>query len=418
MMIDKDFIREVFDTIIKQRWRSVMTAFGIFWGILILTLLIGTGMGLRNGLLTSYNSLPPNCVICMTSPALLPYEGFDAGRKWHITLSDLEKLKICLGSQIKVITMINLINDGEPIEIRYGDKSIDAPLAGEEPYSMIGFSQTVVQGRFINDIDIKQNRPVCVIGKDVAEKLFAEESPLGKQILVDGKIFKVVGVANIVSNKIKFGFKISEGIVIPLSLMQKSYNQGENVHLSNIILQDDVDADRAIASIDPVIRKIHHLHPDDTSALLLINMKKQVNQIKSVFGGIDFLIWIVGLGTLIAGLVGISNIMLISVKERTKEIGIRSAMGAKPQSIVGQIMCESMLLTTLSGLVGLCLGVALLAFLNNALDGGNDSFAHPYMPFWTGVTSLVVLIIGGLLAGYIPARRALNIELIQALANE
>lgn len=417
-MIDKDFIREVFDTIIKQRWRSVMTAFGVFWGILILTLLIGAGMGLRNGLLTSFNSLPPNCVICVTSPTLLPYEGFDAGRKWHVTLSDFDKLRTGLGSQIKAVTMINMVNDGSPIEVRYADKTMDAPLAGEEPYSMTGFSQTVVQGRFINDIDIEHYRPVCVIGKEVAEKLFVEDSPLGKQILVDGKIFKVVGVADVVSSKLDFGFKISEGIVIPLSLMQKSYNQGENVHLSNIILHDDVDADQAITLIDPIIRKMHHLHPDDTSALHLFNMKKQVNQVKSVFGGIDFLIWVVGLGTLIAGLVGISNIMLISVKERTKEIGVRSAMGAKPHNIVGQIMCESMLLTTLSGLVGLCLGVALLALLNNALGEGNESFAHPYMPFWTGVLSLVVLILGGLLAGYMPARRALNIELVQALANE
>lgn len=417
-MIDKDFIREVFDTIIKQRWRSVMTAFGVFWGILILTLLVGAGMGLRNGLLTSFNSLPPNCVICVTSPTLLPYEGLDAGREWHVTLSDFDRLRASLGSQIKTVTIINLANDGSPIEVRYGDKTMDAPLAGEEPYSMTGFSQTVVQGRFINDIDIEHYRPVCVIGKEVAEKLFAEDSPLGKQILVDGKIFKVVGVADVVSSKLDFGFKISEGIVIPLSLMQKNYNQGENVHLSNIILQDDVDADQAIASIDPIIRKMHHLHPDDTSALHLFNMKKQVNQVKSVFGGIDFLIWVVGLGTLIAGLVGISNIMLISVKERTKEIGIRSAMGAKPHNIVGQIMCESMLLTTLSGLVGLCLGVALLALLNNTLGDGNDSFAHPYMPFWTGVISLAVLILGGLMAGYMPARRALNIELVQALANE
>lgn len=417
-MIDKDFIREVFDTIIKQRWRSVMTAFGVFWGILILTLLIGAGMGLRNGLLTSFNSLPPNCVICVTSPTLLPYEGLDAGREWHVTLSDFDKLRASLGNQIKAVTMINMVNDGSPIEVRYADKTMDAPLAGEEPYSMTGFSQTVVQGRFINDIDIEHYRPVCVIGKEVAEKLFVEESPLGKQILVDGKIFKVVGVADVVSSKLDFGFKISEGIVIPLSLMQKSYNQGENVHLSNIILQGDVDTDQAIASIDPIIRKIHHLHPDDTSALLLLNMKEQVNQIKSVFGGIDFLIWVVGLGTLIAGLVGISNIMLISVKERTKEIGIRSAMGAKPHNIVGQIMCESMLLTTLSGLTGLCLGVALLAFLNNALGDGNDSFAHPYMPFWTGVMSLTVLVLGGLLAGYMPARRALNIELVKALADE
>ena len=200
--------------------------------------------------------------------------------------------------------------------------------------------------------------------------------------------------------------------------MQKSYNQGDAVHICNIVLNDGTDADKTIADIDPLIREWHSLHPEDNSALLLFSLKKEVNQVDAIFGGINFLIWIVGLGTLIAGLIGISNIMKITVKERTKEIGIRTAMGAQPQSIVGQIMCESMILSAVSGLVGLCLGVGALALLNHLLGEGSESFTNPYMPFWTGIISLLILIAGGLLAGLIPARRALRIELVKALSDE
>lgn len=417
-MIDRDFINEVWDTIVKQRWRSLMTAFGVFWGILILVLLIGAGTGLQNGLYATYKAMPSNSVLAISSPTLLSYAGFDAGRSWNLTVPDMEKLQTAFSSDIKDIAMLNTACDGSPVPVKYGGLTSDYVLVGQQPGACSAFPQKLLKGRFINETDMRENRSVCVIGNMVSDQLFGNKSPLGEKIQVDGKEYVVVGVAKKNSDKIDLGFNLSECIVIPLSLMQKSYNQGDAVHICNIVLNDGTDADKTIADIDPLIREWHSLHPEDNSALLLFSLKKEVNQVDAIFGGINFLIWIVGLGTLIAGLIGISNIMMITVKERTKEIGIRTAMGAQPQSIVGQIMCESMILSAVSGLVGLCLGVGSLALLNHLLGEGSESFTNPYMPFWTGIISLLILIAGGLLAGLIPARRALRIELVKALSDE
>lgn len=417
-MIDRDFFNEVWETIVRQRWRSVMTAFGVFWGILILTLLIGAGKGLQNGLYATYKAMPSNSVISMSNPTLLSYAGFDAGRTWNFTVSDMEKLKKAFSSDIQNIALLNIANDGTPVSVKYGDIVSDFILIGQQPDACSSFPQKMLKGRFINDADIKEKRNVCVIGNLVADRLFGNESPLGKEIQVDGKLYAIVGVAKKNSDKIDLGFNISEGIAIPLSLMQDSYNQGDAVHICNIVLNKGVDASKAVAAIDPLIREWHSLHPDDSSALILFSLKKEVEQVDAIFGGVNFLIWIVGLGTLIAGLIGISNIMMITVKERTREIGIRTAMGAQPQSIVGQIICESVVLSAASGLAGLCLGVGVLAMLNRLLGEGSESFSHPYMPFWTGVISLLIMIAGGLLAGLLPARRALKIELVKALSEE
>lgn len=417
-MIDRDFITEVWDTIVKQRWRSLMTAFGVFWGILILTILIGAGKGLQNGLYATYKAMPSNSVIAMTSPTLLSYAGFEAGRPWNLTVSDMEKLNIAFSSDIKDISMLNLANDGVPVPVKCGDLVTNYVMIGQQPGACGAFPQKMLEGRFINERDMEESRSVCVIGNNVAEQLFGAGSPLGKGIQVDGKEYIVVGVVKRSSDKIDLGFNLSESVVIPLSLMQKSYNQGDAVHICNIVLYDNVDANTVTAGMDAILRERHSLHPDDNSALMLVCFKQAIKQVDTIFGGINFLIWVVGLGTLIAGLIGISNIMMITVKERTKEIGIRTAMGAQPQSIVGQIMCESMVLSAVSGLAGLCLGVGALALLNRLLGEGSDSFTHPYIPFWIGIISLLILIAGGLLAGLIPARRALKIELVKALSDE
>lgn len=417
-MIDRDFFSEVWQTIIKQRWRSVMTAFGVFWGILILAVLIGAGKGLQNGLYASYQTIPPKSIVLITSPTMLSYSGLETGRTWNVTVSDIERLRKSFSSEIKEVAVLNIANDRVPVSARYGNSVSDFVLAGEQPQSLAGLPQKIIKGRFINELDMIQCRNVCVIGESVADKLFGTESPLGKELVVDEKTYTVVGVGKRSSNKINIGFDLSEGIVIPLNLMQLSYNHGETIHLCNFILYDEADAGKLIASMDPLIRKWHSIHPDDSSALRLINWEEQSKQISAIFGGINFLVWIVGIGTLLAGLIGISNIMLISVKERTKEIGIRTSMGAQPQSIVGQIMCESMVLTALSGIVGLCFGVGILALLNTLMGEGGESFTHPHIPFWTGISALLILISGGLIAGFIPARRALKIELVKALSDE
>lgn len=417
-MIDRDFITEVCDTIVKQRWRSVMTAFGIFWGILILVVLMGLGQGMQASLYTMYLSLPSNSVIAGSAPTTLPYEGFEVGRQWNMTTADIERLHQTYQSDIRDIALLNLANDGEPVAIKYGEKVIYSPLSGQQPQTLSGFAQKLVDGRFINKIDLIQRRNVCVIGKTMADNLFGEQSPLQQTVEIDNEVFVVVGIAKLFNSNMDIGFNMTEGIAIPFTLMQSIYNQGDAVHICNFILNEDANPDKFAASIDSSIRQWHHLHPDDTNSLEVVSMKKQLQQYKNIFDGIDFLIWTVGIGTLVAGLIGVSNIMIISVKERTKEIGVRSVMGAQPLSIVLQIMCESILLTASSGLVGLCLGVGVLATIDTAIGNGTEFLTHPYMPFWSGIVSLIILVIGGIIAGFIPAKRALNIELVNALSEK
>lgn len=395
-----------------------MTAFGIFWGILILVVLMGIGTGMQSSLYEMYLSLPSNSVISGSSPTMLQYEGFEVGREWNMTTADIKRLHQTHKSDIRDIALLNIANTGEPVAVKHGDMVIYAPLSGQQPQTLTGFAQKLLDGRFINDMDIIQRRNVCVIGQSVADNLFGEQSPLQQRVEIDGGTYTVVGIAKLFNSNMDIGFNMTEGIAIPFTLMQSIYNQGDAVHICNFILDASASPERFIASADPLIRRWHHLHPDDTNTLQLVSMKKQLQQYKNIFDGIDFLIWIVGIGTLIAGLIGVSNIMIISVKERTREIAIRTVMGAKPHSIVLQIMCESLLLTVSSGLVGLSLGVGVLCAADAAMGSGTESFSHPHMPFWSGIISLIILVVGGLIAGYVPAKRALNIELVKALSEE
>ncbi len=266
---------------------------------------------------------------------------------------------------------------------------------------------------------MRYQRNVCVLGIQVAESLFGKpEDALGKDIIADGKLYTVVGVCRSTSDKLQIGVDLSACVLLPLTLMQKTYAQGDDISMACIILTDDSDADKAMNTIIPIIKQLHDINPNDNEALTVSNVKVVIGRINNLFSGIELLIWIVGLGTLLAGLIGISNIMMITVKERTQEIGIRRALGAEPSAILKQIMCESLLLTTASGFAGLCAGLWVLSAVRAMIGEGSGSFSNPYMPFGTAIAALAVLMLGGLFAGWIPARRALAIKAIEALGEE
>ncbi len=418
-MIDRDFIREVFETIIKQKWRSLLTAFGVFWGIFILVILVGAGMGMKNGIISAFTNIPSNTLICMTGNTVLPYKGFDSGRSWKMTNSDISKLRHVLGKDLRDVAIMNFTNDQAPLPVSYADHSGSYNIAGVNPSYIKAIPHKVMAGRYINALDMEYQRNVCVIGTQIAEALFGTlDDALGKDITVDGKLYTVVGVCRSTSDKIQIGVDLSACVLLPLTLMQKTYAQGDDISVACIILTDNSDADKAKDVIVPVIKKMHDINPNDNEALTVSNVKVVIGRVNNLFSGIELLIWIVGLGTLLAGLIGISNIMMITVKERTQEIGIRRALGAEPSAILKQIMCESLLLTTASGFAGLCAGLWTLNGLRAMIGEGTGSFSNPYMPFGTAIAALLVLMLGGLFAGWIPARRALSIKAIEALGEE
>ncbi len=418
-MIDKDFIREVLETIIKQKWRSLLTAFGVFWGIFILVLLVGAGMGMKNGVISAFTNIPSNTLICMTGNTVLPYKGFDTGRSWNMTNADISKVRQVLGRQVSDVAIMNFTREQTPLPVSYAGRSASYNVAGVNPSYLKAIPHKVLAGRYIDDLDIECLRNVCVIGIQVAETLFGRaEDALGKDMNADGRLYTVVGVCKSTSDKIQMGIDLSACVLMPLSLMQKTYAQGDGISIACIILRDNADADKAKSAIIPIIKESHGINPSDNEALTVSNVKVVIGRINNLFSGIELLIWIVGLGTLLAGLIGISNIMMITVKERTQEIGIRRALGAEPSAILKQIMCESLLLTTASGFFGLCAGLWTLSGLRAIIGEGTGSFSNPYMPFGTAIAALLVLMLGGLFAGWLPARRALAIKAIEALGEE
>jgi putative ABC transport system permease protein len=280
--------------------------------------------------------------------------------------------------------------------------------------------QRMLFGRFINDIDILQARKVCVIGTVVYEELFPTRgNPLGKYIRINGIYYQVVGVSSGVSN-ISIGGRSEELVAIPFTTMQQINNQGDIVHMLAATTQPQQSVKEMEEKMKKTLKTNNSIAPGDMQAIWGFNLETQFNIFKYLFIGIAIVIWFVGSGTLIAGIIGVSNIMLVTVKERTKEIGIRRALGAKPRAIMRQIILESLVLTSIAGFSGLCFGVLCLhlADVYWLQKADNVFLSEPVISFGTAVASTIILLICGLFAGSIPASRALRIKAIDAIREE
>lgn len=419
-MFDSDFWNEVFETIRRQRWRSLMTAFGVFWGMLMLVLLVGAGMGLSNGIIGSYTSIPANSLFITAKETTKPYMGLESGRLWQIKNQDANELAKAFPNTLTAVAQFcfNPIAGGS--NIRWNGNTVTYDMAGVNDKAIKAVPHKVTEGRYINSIDVDEQRTVCVIGEDIRDALFGETSPIGQEIIVDGKVFRVVGVCRSTNQRLTIGVNLSASVLVPISIAQSLFGKGDVTDLMIAMLTDECDAYKEEPLIVNEIKSMHHISPEDKEAVDVFNLQEMIGQVSALFYGVNILIWIVGLGTLFAGIIGISNIMIVTVKERTQEIGVRRALGADPDHIILQIMMESLTLTTIAGLVGLAIGLAILQLLREAIaqGGPNGNFDNPYMPFVTAIVCLIVLILGGLFAGWMPARRAMKIKAIEALREE
>ncbi|MFY9117455.1 MAG: ABC transporter permease, partial [Dysgonamonadaceae bacterium] len=276
----------------------------------------------------------------------------------------------------------------------------------------------MIYGRYVNDIDIAERRKVCVIGERIYEVLFQPgEDPVGKQIRVNGIYFQVIGVARSTSG-VSIGGQTAETVVLPFSTMQQAFNQGNIIHFVAATANHGTPVKIVQDQITDILKQQHQISPDDKEAVGGMNIEEQFNMFNYLGIGIASLIWIVGLGTLFAGAIGVSNIMLVTVRERTREIGIRRALGATPRAIIGQIMSESIVLTVVAGILGIVVGVGILAATGIVLSQGDQFFKDPQISFGMAVGSLMILIVIGTLAGMIPAQRAMMIKPIEAIREE
>ncbi len=404
-------------TVSTRSRQRLMTAFGVFWGILILTLLLGSGMGLDNGIVSKLNTLPPNEMWIKPQETTMPYQGFGRGRKWQLNTKDEKLIRNRFGSN--VVSYSAICYAGYQNVVR-GERGFLYQVTGVMPQFVNELPQRVTEGRFINDLDMSEHRKVCVIGEHVADAFFANrEEALGSTLEVNGMLMTVVGVTHCTNPNVHVGIDLAESVLMPLPTQQAAYGRGDDIDLCSVIMDDAFPMEQQKEQIIALVKENHSVHPDDQLAITAQTVSEVAEKYYNVTTGTHILIWIVGLGTLIAGLIGITNIMLVTVKERTQEIGIRRAIGAKPIHIIRDIMQECLVLTLCAGLTGLCVAIWSLHVLEGMLPQGDDVvFSHPTIPFWTAITALLILVVGGLLAGWMPVRRALAIQPVEALREE
>ncbi len=416
-MFDLDVWQEIFSTIKKNKLRSFLTGFAVAWGIFMLMVLLGSGNGLSNGVASNFQNRAKNTMFIWTNKTTMPYAGLKSGRRFNYKTEDYNDLKALKG--------VNLITGRFYLGARtfsagkeYADYSI---MSCHPDYEKIE-GYIVTKGRFINTIDIKQKRKSLMIGLDMEKVLFANQDPIGKVVNVGGIPFTVVGVYD--RDNRRSGSR--EGI-IPLTTAQALFNGNNRIHGFSLTAHEMSKAENL--ALEQQIRSIlasnHRVHPEDQSAIGIYNTLKDYARTMGMFAAINMFIWLIGIGTLIAGVVGVSNIMLISVKERTKEFGIRKAIGASPRSIIGLVLLEAVLITSVAGYIGMVLGVFLMEGVNaimiNSMGGGGSNmtiFLNPTVDLKVAVSAMLLLVFAGSFAGYIPAKHASKVKPIEALHDE
>jgi len=418
-MFDRDKYKEIWQTITRNKLRSFLTGFGVAWGIFMFVIMMGIGTGFFNGIQQNIDGISQNSVFVFPGTTTMEYKGFNAGRTWELSISDIEMLKKNI-PQIQYISgTVYSYFGGKAMR---GERSEDYGFRGVDDNFSKMEKATVLQGREFNRLDVLEKRKVCLIGKYVYEQLFEkDEDPIGKQLCVNGLYYNVVGVVLGSDNMNLAGRKLNETVLIPINTMQQVNGMGQDIHSLSIVVYDDVNVTKIEQDIKDLLKSVHNIAPQDDAAINMFNLQQMFLIFRYLFLGIQILIWIVGMGTLLAGIVGISNIMLVSVRERTNEIGIRRALGAKPNVIMKQIMGESITLTFIAGYAGFFLAVLILAIIDKVSqsnESGESMFADPQISFPMAIAALTVLIVFGLLAGIIPARNALKIKAIDAIRDE
>lgn len=422
-MFDIDRWNEIFSALKKNKMRSLLTAFGVFWGIFMLIVMAGAGKGLENGIMSGIGQVASNSFFMWTEKTSEPYKGFRRGRFWNYNNEDVEyiRTKVSEADVVSPRLFGHWLSGNNTVRGKYtGSYSVK----GDYPEWIKIDPAEIPKGRWLNDVDILQKRKVCVVGEKVVEEMFEKgEEPVGKYLRVSGVYYQVIGVIHPISN-FNMNGRTETSIFLPFTTMQVAYNYGNDVHILGVTAKKGYSASVVEAKVMAAMKERHSVSPTDVQAIGHFNLEKQFKQFSGLFLGIQILTWIVGIGTLLAGVVGVSNIMLVIIKERTQEIGVMRAIGASPRKIISQIIQESVFLTTFAGYFGLFFGILVLEGANKVLDmiakgGGEEIFIkNPEINVWVAVACLVVLIISGAIAGYIPARKAVEIKPIDALRAE
>ena len=410
-MLDLDSWQEIFETLRRNKLRTFLTAFSVAWGIFMLVVLLGSGVGLSNGVNYQFRDDAINSLWIYPGETTLAYAGLQPGRRVQLDDDDYADARDRTEGAEHVSARFYLPG---PVTVVHGRETAAYDVRSVHPDHLHLEKTRVVRGRFLDDLDLSERRKVAVVGKAVQDGLFHGQDPLGSQIQVNGVAFKVVGVFEDAGGQSEM-----EKIYLPITTAQRTFNGGRRIHQLMLTVGDASleESQRMAQQVQRRIAARHHFSPDDERAVRVVNNVVQFERFHAVTSGIRAFTWLVGIGTILAGIVGVSNIMLITVRERTREIGIRKALGATPGSIVAQVLQESVLVTAIAGFAGLVLGVLVLDVASR-LIGQTDFFRNPQVDISTALEATLVLVVAGTLAGLFPARRAAAIRPVEALREE
>ncbi|MFC2709950.1 ABC transporter permease [Hoylesella oralis] len=412
--IDLDTYKEILDTLTRNKSRSFLTGFGVFWGVFMLVALMGGGNGMKELLSKNFEGFATNSAIIYVEPTTKAYQGYRKGRQWNMVYKDVERLKAQV-PELDVVSPVLSIWNGSAV---FGDKKASCSVKGLLPDYVKVETPKLFYGRYLNETDVQQRRKVCVIGKKIYKTLFpGGGDPCGKLIRIDSIYYNIVGV-DYNSGNMNVNGRAEESVVMPITLMQQAYNMGDRVFLICVTGKPGVTMSSIAQRMREVIARAHTVDPTDEKSITVFNSEVMFGMVDSLFSGVNFLIWLVGIGTLLAGAIGVSNIMMVTVRERTTEIGIRRAIGATPRNILSQIITESIILTGVAGMSGILFSVVILQFLEVANTTDGILSAHFQVSFWAAVGAVVMLSILGVLAGLAPALRAMSIKPVDAMRDE
>jgi putative ABC transport system permease protein len=416
-MIDIDKWTEIYNTVKKHKLRTALTAFGVFWGIFMLVVLLGAGKGLENGITSEFN-IAKNAVFIWTQRTSVPYMGLNAGRFIQMTNDDVAAIKASI-PEVGVVAPSNQLRGD--FTVNYKDRSSAFTVNGETPELLFVKPLEVATGRFVNNKDMLERRKVAVVGPRVLEVLFPdEEDPIGKYISIKGSYFQIVGTFKPLG-KGEDIVEDSKVIYIPNTTLQQTYNQVNKVGFMALIPKPGVPAAVIEEKVKTLLMQRHQVAPDDLKAFGSANVEEEFQDVQGLFAGIAGFSWLVSIGTILAGIIGVGNIMLIVVKERTKEIGVRKALGATPMSIISLIIQESIVITGLAGYIGLLAGtgiIALIEYFMQKYEVQAGFFGTPEVNPAIAFTATVLLVFTGALAGLIPATKAARVNPVVALRDE
>lgn len=411
-----DGLQEILFTLRQNKLRTALTAFGVFWGILMLILLLGAGRGMEKALSSDQYNDVADSLFFFPGTTTVPFKGLPIGRRINFTEADVNSIRQQIHGISHISSEINLRSEGS---VTYGAKSGNFSVLGVgDSFFNIKERMQFNDGRRLNPLDTEENRKVVVIGTSVSERLFSSvKDAMGKYVNINGISFKVIGLFYDKGNQ----GRMSERLYLPMSAFKKAFGGGQDVSVISLRAAAGVDGIKLEENILELLRQRHSIAADDANAMFVANKARNAQRTKELFSGLNMFIWMVGIGTLLAGIVGVSNIMIITVKERTREIGIRKALGAHPNAIVCSLLAESILVTSIAGYLGLVLGVVILETASALLMKMHIElpyFQNPEIDLHIALGALLLLIIAGLFAGLFPALHAARIMPIEAMRAE